>query len=224
MSRAMWRRKHCAVSDFGRFDRPKSSFGRGNKLDSKSHDALGARMSVPLANPTDIEAGLALVKQGCALIASGGGSSDEVRRLRPAIVLLQEAADITMSVPDAGASGGLRSRLYHAVQAQDGHDDAAFYKELRCSIHIGLAGELSDPVTLPCGHTFCKTCVAPLFKMGASDATRKCPQCRDPIRVAYWSLRVNVAIKGIVDHLLPQGHAYDMAAIAATEAQVPHRL
>jgi len=180
-------------------------------------------MSVPLANPTDIEAGLALVKQGCALIASVDGGSDEARRLRPAIVLLQEAAEITTTVPDAGASGGLRSRLYHAVQAQDGHDDAAFYKELRCSIHLGLAGELSDPVTLPCGHTFCKTCLAPLFQMGASCPTRKCPQCREPIRVAYWSLRVNVAIKGIVDHLLPHGHAYDMASIAVTEAQIPQR-
>ncbi len=152
-----------------------------------------------------VEAGLALVKQGCALLASAEGAS-----LLPAIVLLEHAAEATSAVPDAGASGALRARLYRAVQAQDGHDDAAFYKELRCSIHLGLAGELSEPVTLPCGHSFCRACVEPLYRTAAP----KCPQCREPIRVAYGSLRVNVAIKGIVDHLLPLGHG--AAAVAAT--------
>jgi hypothetical protein len=177
-------------------------------------------MSDQVTNTMSVEAGLALVKQGCALIAAIDGGSDEAKRLRPAIVLLQEAAEITKTVPDAGSSGGLRWRLYQAVQAQEGHDDAAFYKELRCSIHLGLAGETSEPVTLPCGHTFCKTCVAPFYKIGASVAARKCPQCREPISVTYWSLKVNFAIKGIVDHLLPRGHTYDAAAIAAAEAQI----
>jgi hypothetical protein len=36
----------------------------------------------------------------------------------------------------------------------------------------------------------------------------------------YQSLKVNFAIKGIVDHLLPLGHTYDTTAIAAAEAQV----
>lgn len=161
---------------------------------------------------------LDLIKQGCTMIASIDGGSEEAKRLRPAIVLLQEAGTIAKSVPDAGESGGLRWRLYQAVQAQEGSDNAAFYKELRCSIHLGLAGEVSEPVTLPCGHTFCKTCLAPIFSMMSSQ--RKCPQCRELITVSYQSLKANVAIKGIVDHLLPIGHAYDETAIAAAEASV----
>ena len=173
-----------------------------------------------LAAPSGLEAGLDFVKQGCALIAAVDGGSDEAKRLRPAIVLLQEAAEIAKTVPDAGSSGGLRWRIYQVVQAQEGDDNAAFYKELRCSIHLGLAGETSEPVTLPCGHTFCKTCIAPFYKVGASVGARKCPQCREPITVTYQSLKVNFAIKGIVDHLLPRGHTYDEAAIAAVEAQI----
>jgi hypothetical protein len=173
-----------------------------------------------VAGGVGLEAGLALIKQGCALIAAVDGGSEEAKRLRPAIVLLQEAAEITKTVPEAGSSGALRWRLYQAVQAQEGDDDAAFYKELRCSIHLGLAGEMSEPVTLPCGHTYCKTCVAPFYKVGASVGARKCPQCREPITVMYQSLKVNFAIKGIVDHLLPLGHTYDTTAIAAAEAQV----
>jgi hypothetical protein len=191
-----------------------------SEIDSHTIDA-GSAPSVPsVPSVQGIDAGLALVKQGCALIAAVDGGSDEAKRLRPAIVLLQEAAEIAKTVPDAGSSGGLRWRLYQVVQAQEGDDNAAFYKELRCSIHLGLAGETSEPVTLPCGHTFCKTCIAPFYKVGASVGARKCPQCREPITVSYQSLKVNVAIKGIVDHLLPRGHAYDEAAIAAAEAQI----
>ena len=191
-----------------------------SEMNSHTIDS-GSAPSVPsVPSVQGIDAGLALVKQGCALIAAVDGGSEEAKRLRPAIVLLQEAAEIAKTVPDAGSSGGLRWRLYQAVQAQEGDDNAAFYKELRCSIHLGLAGETSDPVTLPCGHTYCKTCIAPFYKVGASVGARKCPQCREPITVSYQSLKVNVAIKGIVDHLLPRGHAYDEAAIAAAEAQI----
>ena len=151
------------------------------------------------------------------MVVAHEGGSEEAKRLKPAAVLLQEAASITKSVPDAGESVELRWRVYEMIQAQAGDGNAALYKELRCSIHLGLAGEISDPVTLPCGHTYCKTCIAPLYIAGGQ---RKCPQCREIITVSYTSLKPNVAIKGIVAHLLPRGSTYDEAAIAAAAAAV----
>jgi len=167
-----------------------------------------------------MEQALALIKQGCDLIEGLDGGSPEEKKLRPAITLLKTVATIVKSVPDAGENPTLRWRLYQAIQAQEGGDNAALYKELRCSIHLGLAGECSDPVTLPCGHSFCKTCIAPLYYASVAVSQRKCPQCRVPITVAYSSLKTNVAINGVTTHLLPLGTRHDDAAIAATEAQV----
>lgn len=166
------------------------------------------------------EQALALIKQGCTIIAGLDGGSPEEKRLRPAIALLHEAATIVRTVPDAGENPTLRWRLYQAIQAQEGGDNAALYKELRCSIHLGLAGECSDPVTLPCGHSFCKTCVAPFYYSGVSASQRKCPQCRELITVPYSSLKPNVAINGVTSHLLPLGSQHDAGAIAAVEARV----
>jgi hypothetical protein len=176
-------------------------------------------MSAP-TNQELMDQALAIIRQGCELIAGIDGGSPEEKRLRPAISLLLEAASIIRSVPDAGENPNLRWRLYQTIQAQEGGDNAALYKELRCSIHLGLVGECSDPVTLPCGHSFCKTCIAPLYLATASVGQRKCPQCRTQINVSYLSLKPNVALNGVTQHLLPRGTQRDEAAIAAIEAQV----
>lgn len=158
-----------------------------------------------------------LIKRGCDMIAVQEGGSDEDKRLKVAAILLKEASDIAKTVPDAGESIELRWRVYEMIQSQTGSANAALYKELACPIHLGLAGEISEPVTLACGHTFCKTCISHIF---TGVGQRKCPQCRAPITVTYASLQPNLAIKGIVAHLLPRGSTYDMAAIAAADAAV----
>lgn len=161
---------------------------------------------------------LELIKRGCEMIAAQEGGSAEAKQLKAAAVLVQEASEIAKTIPNAGESVELRWRIYQMIQSQAESDNAALYKELRCPIHLGLAGENSDPVTLPCGHTFCKTCIAGLF--GPTTTPRKCPQCRADITVSYASLKTNLAIKGIVAHLLPRGHAYDPAVLAAAAATV----
>jgi hypothetical protein len=172
------------------------------------------------ANDDVMTQALALIKQGCDLIAGIDAGGPEEKRLRPAISLLLEAATIIKSVPDAGENPTLRWRLYQTIQAQEGGDNAALYKELRCSVHLGLVGECSDPVTLPCGHSFCKTCIAPFYLATVAVSQRKCPQCRAQITVSYDSLKPNVALNGVTQHLLPRGAQRDEAAIAAIEAQV----
>jgi hypothetical protein len=132
---------------------------------------------------------LELIKRGCEMIAAQEGGSAEAKQLKAAAVLVQEASEIAKTIPNAGESVELRWRIYQMIQSQAESDNAALYKELRCPIHLGLAGENSDPVTLPCGHTFCKTCIAGLF--GATTTPRKCPQCRADITVSYASLKTS---------------------------------
>jgi len=148
--------------------------------------------------------------------------SEEEKKLSAALTLMVKAAEIIKSVPGAGQHGTIRWRIYQLIQAQEGDDNAALYKELKCAIHLGLAGECSDPVTLPCGHSFCKTCIAPMYYASVQLGQRKCPQCREQIIVSYHSLRTNVAIKGMTNHLLPRGMTYDAEAIAAIEARIVH--
>jgi len=169
-----------------------------------------------------VETNKELLERLCDQEAAAAPGSEEEKKLSAALTLMVKAAEIIKSVPGAGASGTIRWRIYQLIQSQEGDDNSALYKELKCSIHLGLAGEYSDPVTLPCGHSFCKTCIAPMYYISVQPSQRRCPQCREQITVAYSSLKTNVAIKGMTAHLLPRGSTHDAAAIAAIEALTVH--
>ena len=58
---------------------------------------------------------------------------------------------------------------------------------LQCGICSGI---LCDPVTVPCGHTFCKLCLEKQEK-------KKCEQCGEPFTFA--SLKANVILQDILE-------------------------
>lgn len=111
---------------------------------------------------------------------------------------LESLIEQIRALPDAGNSIHLRWNIYKLLQAQKSDGDCAIYKELRCSIHLGLVGENGSPVTLSCGHTYCRSCIAPIFHTHYP----KCPDCRADI--LSHDLKDNIAIKAIVDRLLPR--------------------
>lgn len=63
-------------------------------------------------------------------------------------------------------------------------DDGA--SVLQCGICSGI---LSDPVTVPCGHSFCKLCLE-------KQEAKKCVHCSEPF--AFVSLRINVMLQDIL--------------------------
>ena len=107
---------------------------------------------------------------------------------------------IDQDIPNAGESSTLRWKIYSLLQSQDSDGNGAIYKELRCSIHLGLLGENGDPLTLPCGHTYCRECIKPIIV----SQNKICPDCRTPIHISLEELRTNVSIKAIVDRLIPR--------------------
>uniref|UniRef100_A0A3P9MMK8 Uncharacterized protein n=1 Tax=Oryzias latipes TaxID=8090 RepID=A0A3P9MMK8_ORYLA len=46
---------------------------------------------------------------------------------------------------------------------------------LSCSVCLGL---LEDPTTLPCGHSYCMSCIRTYWSKGNQRRTPSCPQCR----------------------------------------------
>uniref|UniRef100_A0A8C5PVF6 Uncharacterized protein n=1 Tax=Leptobrachium leishanense TaxID=445787 RepID=A0A8C5PVF6_9ANUR len=47
--------------------------------------------------------------------------------------------------------------------------------ELTCSICLNI---YTDPVTLPCGHSFCRTCIVDVLDTQEGSGAYKCPECR----------------------------------------------
>lgn len=63
--------------------------------------------------------------------------------------------------------------------------------KLTCSICLGL---YQDPVTLPCGHNFCRKCIRDWW--GRHE--KECPECREPFPEGA-ELRRNVALSGVLE-------------------------
>jgi len=63
------------------------------------------------------------------------------------------------------------------------------YDETRCSI---CTNDYTDPIFLPCGHTFCRQCIETWSKL-----SRDCPLCREEFGLP--GLTKNVALSKVVE-------------------------
>lgn len=86
----------------------------------------------------------------------------------------------------------------------EGGDD-----ELECILCLKL---LYEPVTTPCGHTFCKPCFA-----RSADHGNKCPMCRTVLHVGN-ELPVTVVLKNFLERNFPDDYAARRAEEAAEAA------
>ncbi|KAL0166885.1 hypothetical protein M9458_038729, partial [Cirrhinus mrigala] len=66
-------------------------------------------------------------------------------------------------------------------------------EELQCSICLDV---FTDPVSTPCGHNFCKTC---LNKHWDNSQTCNCPDCKETFNQRP-DLKINTTFREIVDH------------------------
>ncbi|XP_050959620.1 E3 ubiquitin-protein ligase TRIM39 isoform X1 [Labeo rohita] len=66
-------------------------------------------------------------------------------------------------------------------------------EELHCSICLDM---FTDPVSTPCGHNFCKTC---LNKHWDNSQTCNCPYCQETFNQRP-DLKINTTLREIVDH------------------------
>ncbi|ROI15987.1 Zinc finger protein RFP [Anabarilius grahami] len=66
-------------------------------------------------------------------------------------------------------------------------------EELQCSICLNV---FTDPVSTPCGHNFCKTC---LNKHWEDSQTCNCPYCKETFKQRP-DIKMNTTLKELVDH------------------------
>ncbi len=79
---------------------------------------------------------------------------------------------------------------------------AAAADDVECTLCMRL---LFEPVTTPCGHTFCRRC----FSLSLDHRTRasaKCPLCRTVLHTGK-DLPVTVAFAALLQKLFPQASA-----------------
>ncbi|XP_040191601.1 E3 ubiquitin-protein ligase TRIM39-like [Rana temporaria] len=72
-------------------------------------------------------------------------------------------------------------------------------KELECSICLSI---YTDPVTLKCGHNFCRDCICRVLDTLEESGGFSCPECREEFQDRP-ALHRNVTLRNIVENLLP---------------------
>ncbi|XP_062930352.1 E3 ubiquitin/ISG15 ligase TRIM25-like isoform X2 [Mobula hypostoma] len=76
-------------------------------------------------------------------------------------------------------------------------------QQLSCSICLEV---FSNPVNLPCGHTFCLHCIQKTWDQNPIGSVNLCPQCRAAFTTRP-NLQKNIVLCGIVDEFHKMGQA-----------------
>lgn len=124
----------------------------------------------------------------------------------------RKASQPDVGAPDAGESAGQGLPCDFAALRSQALQDA------ECILCLKL---LYEPVTTPCGHTFCRPCFA-----RAIDHANKCPMCRTVLHVRR-ELPVSVVLKNLLERSFPEDYAARreeelvVAAAAAEQAAMP---
>ena len=121
----------------------------------------------------------------------------------------QANAPTAAAAAAAGPAEPARSCNFAALRAQA-------LQDAECILCLKL---LYEPVTTPCGHTFCRPCFA-----RASDHANKCPMCRTVLHAGR-ALPVSIVLKNLLERSFPEDYAARReeeaaaAAVAATAAE-----
>ncbi|XP_040191894.1 E3 ubiquitin/ISG15 ligase TRIM25-like [Rana temporaria] len=73
-------------------------------------------------------------------------------------------------------------------------------KELECSVCLNI---YTNPVTLRCGHNFCRDCIGRVLDTQERSGGYSCPECREEFQDRP-ALRRNITLRNIVDNFLSQ--------------------
>lgn len=90
-----------------------------------------------------------------------------------------------------GSSDDMTNRIKRAkIQRTD---------DFECTLCLKL---LYDPVTTPCGHTFCRACL-----LQSMDHGNKCPMCRTVLLLSPRTYPLSVTLNNIIQKNFPEEHA-----------------
>eukprot|EP00471_Norrisiella_sphaerica_P001857 CAMPEP_0184478478 /NCGR_PEP_ID=MMETSP0113_2-20130426/495_1 /TAXON_ID=91329 /ORGANISM="Norrisiella sphaerica, Strain BC52" /LENGTH=341 /DNA_ID=CAMNT_0026856287 /DNA_START=172 /DNA_END=1197 /DNA_ORIENTATION=+ len=84
--------------------------------------------------------------------------------------------------------------------AEDSKKGMVDLEMLTCSLCLGL---VTEPITVPCGHTFCRVCLY----LAMQRSKKKCPNCRAVCHVDPSTHSVNVMLSNIAQKSFPELYA-----------------
>lgn len=79
-------------------------------------------------------------------------------------------------------------------------DEKVEEQDFECGLCLSL---LCDPISIPCGHTFCQPCLVSTLER----SKKQCPTCRSPCHVDAERLPVNVLLANLIRKLFPAEYA-----------------
>ncbi|XP_068181715.1 LON peptidase N-terminal domain and RING finger protein 3-like [Antennarius striatus] len=180
---------------------------------SRNFDLAADIYECQLAGVRDAESRQELMVRRADALVFGGKLTEafdvyrraaETERLRPGdLSNLVEYLSVSIRKQDAGCRQGRSPRTGEETGA--GWPAAAGatwsrYEDLSCGICLSF---LFEPVTLPCGHCFCKACLEKERKERAA----VCRECRDSSRlVDLQRCRVNVVLSSLLAKWFPSLH------------------
>ncbi|CAI9112044.1 OLC1v1012415C2 [Oldenlandia corymbosa var. corymbosa] len=126
-----------------------------------------------------------------------------------ALILLEKydlARDVIISGLQIDSSSDLLLNLERSTAALTGRRNLG--KTLRtddfdCTLCLKL---LYEPVTTPCGHSFCRSC---LFQ--SMDRSNRCPLCRTVLFISPRTCAISVTLKSIIQKNFPEEYAERMS-------------
>ncbi|XP_077119131.1 tripartite motif-containing protein 75-like [Ranitomeya variabilis] len=90
---------------------------------------------------------------------------------------------------------------------------AGLRKELECSICLTL---YTDPVTLRCGHNFCRVCIDQVLNTQDGSGVYSCPECREEFQERP-TLKRNITLCNVVENFLStRPHQEEITGICCT--------
>ncbi|GMH31541.1 hypothetical protein Nepgr_033385 [Nepenthes gracilis] len=90
-------------------------------------------------------------------------------------------------------------RTYTSSYTGRGHGRPERTDDFDCTLCLKL---LYDPVTTPCGHSFCRSC---LFQ--SMDRSNKCPLCRTVLFITPRTCAISVTLNNIIQKTFPEEYA-----------------
>ncbi len=141
---------------------------------------------------------------------SGSPTTRSIRREREiypypnvlhAVVSCKRAGDVRRVTHDESIV------LHEIVDHMSSMDSSDLHEVLECPVCMRL---LYQPVTPPCGHSFCSHCLLAILDRSAP----KCPLCRCVFHTGLRDVPVSKVLEQVIQRLYPE----EMSAIAAEEA------
>ncbi|XP_040191639.1 E3 ubiquitin/ISG15 ligase TRIM25-like [Rana temporaria] len=85
-------------------------------------------------------------------------------------------------------------------------------KELECSVCLNI---YTDPVTLICGHNFCRDCIGRVLDTQEGSGGYSCPECREEFQDRP-ALRRNITLRNIVQNFLSSQPHQEESGVSCT--------